>query len=94
MNELFSLDMIIDELAAQDIDFQEGLDWQQTDHPQEAAIAFKRALEHAPDSAVVWTFYAGRYPLPATRTGPLPPAARPFPAMRSGGRRGMISVSI
>ncbi|MHB1749862.1 MAG: tetratricopeptide repeat protein [Acidithiobacillus sp.] len=58
MNEPFSLDMIVDELAAQDVDFQEGLDWQQTDHPQEAAIAFKRALEHGPKSAVIWTFYA------------------------------------
>ena len=58
MREPFSLEMIVEELAAQDADFQEGLDWQQTGHPREAAAAFKRALAHYPDSAVVWTFYA------------------------------------
>ena len=58
MREPFSLEMIVEELAAQDADFQEGLDWQQTDHPREAAAAFKRVLARYPDSAVVWTFYA------------------------------------
>ncbi|MFA7495033.1 MAG: tetratricopeptide repeat protein [Acidithiobacillus sp.] len=57
-HEPFSLDVVVEERAAADRDFQEGLDWQQTDHPQKAAEAFKRALDRDPETALVWTFYA------------------------------------
>ncbi|WP_414040707.1 tetratricopeptide repeat protein [Acidithiobacillus sp. M4-SHS-6] len=57
-NEPFSLDAAIEERLAADPDFQTGLDWHQTGHPEEAAEAFKRALDADPDSALIWTFYA------------------------------------
>ncbi|MBE7566384.1 tetratricopeptide repeat protein [Acidithiobacillus thiooxidans] len=56
--ESFSLDTEVEERAAVDPDFQQGLDWQQTGHPEEAAEAFRRSLDADHDSALIWTFYA------------------------------------
>ncbi|WP_123104137.1 tetratricopeptide repeat protein [Acidithiobacillus sulfuriphilus] len=56
-NQPFSFTEAVEAVAARDADFQEGLDWQQTDHPLEAAAAFRRSLAKAGDNAVVYTFY-------------------------------------
>ena len=54
----FSLDAAIQETAERNPIFQEGLDWQQTGHPDEAARAFKRAIDAGEESALLWSFYA------------------------------------
>ncbi|MCE5394649.1 MAG: tetratricopeptide repeat protein [Acidithiobacillus sp.] len=54
----FSLDDAITQMAEQDPDFAEGIDWQQTGHFAEAVHAFRRALDRHEDSPLLWTFYA------------------------------------
>ena len=54
----FSLDEQIQEEAARNEDFAEGLDWQQTGHFSEAVNSFRKAVDAQHESPLYWTFYA------------------------------------